>query len=523
MNGKPISGAALARRATGSLRLAGDGSGRQNAGQRDSGQGDAEFEPPRRRHKPLIRSAGVRFAVVYAIIFGLSAFALAFSIWYSTVGLLQRQVQIAIRNDATALSDHFTIGGLPSLIAAINDRITENVDGDAIYLLVDPQGNRIAGNLGVWPDGLDQTSDWYEAQVARRGAGSVALLRVWTLPGGFELLVGRDVTSRTQLRHLLRDGLLWAMAIMTALGLLGAVVIRSMFRRMIQDISNTTRAISRGDLSRRVNISGNGDEFDELADNINDMLDRIARLMDGVRQVSNSIAHDLRTPITRARARLEDAALHAHTPEDLRSAIERATIDLDAIIAVFQALLRIAEIEAGSRRSAFAELDLVPLLEEIDELYRDVAEERGLRLETHIAPGPLPLWGDRELMQQAITNLLDNALKFSAPGTTISFTSKAEDAMILIAVGDRGPGISIEDRERATERFFRAESARNTPGSGLGLALVAAVAQVHNGTLRLQDNHPGLRAVITCPAAGLPKTDPRIARVRAEARKDIRK
>jgi signal transduction histidine kinase len=217
-----------------------------------------------------------------------------------------------------------------------------------------------------------------------------------------------------------------------------------------------------------------------------------------VRQVSNSIAHDLRTPITRARARLEDAALHAHSPEDLRSAIERATGDLDAIIAVFQALLRIAEIEAGSRRSAFAAMNLVPLLTEMDELYHAVAEERGLRLETHIA-GPLPFWGDRELMQQAITNLLDNALKFSAPGTTISFTAKVEEMMISIAVGDRGPGICPADLERATERFFRAESARSTAGSGLGLALVAAVAQVHNGSLRLLDNHPGLRAVITCP------------------------
>jgi signal transduction histidine kinase len=461
---------------------------------------EADLDPqPRRRSKPFIRSAGIRFAVVYATIFGLSAFALAFSLWYSTVGLLQRQVEIAIRNDATALSDHYSVGGLPSLIEAINDRLTENVDGDAIYLLIDPLGNRSTGNLDQWPLGLDQTDAWYELPVTRRGTNSVALLRAYALSSGDQLLVGRDVRSRTELRQLLRDGLLWAMGIMVALGLLGAVVIRSMFRRMIRDISTTTRAISRGDLSRRVKITGNGDEFDELADNINDMLDRITRLMDGVRQVSNSIAHDLRTPITRARARLEDAGLHAHSPEDLKSAIERATGDLDAIMAVFQALLRIAEIEAGSRRSAFAEMDLVPLLTDIDELYHAVAEERGLTLVTSIS-GPLPFWGDRELMQQAISNLLDNALKFTAPGTIISFTAKIDDGMIEIAIGDRGPGISAEDRERATDRFFRAESARNTPGSGLGLALVAAVAQVHNGTLRLLDNQPGLRAVITCPA-----------------------
>jgi signal transduction histidine kinase len=452
---------------------------------------DAELDRQPHARKPFIRSAGVRFAVVYATIFGLSAFALAFSLWYATAGLLQRQVEIAIRNDASALADHFGVGGEPSLIAAINDRLAENVDGDAIYLLTDPIGNRIAGNLDQWPNGLNQVDAWYELPVTRKGMNSVAVLRAFALDNGDQLLVGRDVRSRAELRELLRDGLAWAMAIMVALGLLGAIVVRSMFRRMIQD--------SRGDLSRRVNVSGNGDEFDELADNINDMLDRITRLMDGVREVSNSIAHDLRTPITRARARLEDAALRADTKEDLKSAIERATVDLDAIIAVFQALLRIAEIEAGARRSAFAEIDLVPLLNDIDELYRVVAEERGLRLETRIT-GPLPLWGDRELIQQAITNLLDNALKFSEPGASISFTARTEGTMIEIAVADNGPGIAANDRDRATERFFRAESARNTAGSGLGLALVVAVAQVHNGTLHLLDNHPGLRAVITCPA-----------------------
>ena len=466
-----------------------------------SGQADAPVwpGPVRRRFKLFFRSAGFRFALVYATVFGLSAFTLALFLWYATIGLLRHQVEIAIRNDALALSDHFGTGGLPLLIGAIDSRLTEGADRDGIYLLADPLGNRIIGNLSNWPKGLNQAGFWYELPVVRRGIKSVALLRGYSLPGGFQLLVGRDVTARTELRHLLRDGLLWSMGIMVALGVLGALVIRSMFRRTIQDISNTTRAISRGDLSRRLASSGHGDEFDELADNINDMLDRIARLMDGVRQVSNSIAHDLRTPITRARARLEDAFLHAQTPGDLRVAIERAMVDLDAIIAVFQALLRIAEIEAGSRRAACAELDLAPLLKDIDELYHDVAEERGLRLETHIAE-PLPLWGDRELMQQAVTNLLDNALKFSPPGGTISFTAQAKDNMITIAVGDRGPGISAGDRERATERFFRAESARNTPGSGLGLTLVAAVAQVHNGALRLLDNHPGLRAVITCPA-----------------------
>jgi len=461
----------------------------------------SEKNPARRekkRAKPLIRSAGIRLALVYATVFGVSAFALAFSLWYSTVGLLQRQVEIAIRNDATALADHFTVGGLPSLAIAIQNRLSDNPDGDAIYLLMDSRGGRIIGNLDHWPAGLNQTEAWYELPVSRQGAGSIALLRAFALPDGDQLLVGRDVRARTQLRRVLQEGLLSAMGIMCVLGLVGAIVIRTLFRRMIQDIAATTRAISRGDLTRRVPKTGDGDEFDELAEIINDMLDRITRLMDGVREVSNSIAHDLRTPITRARTRLEDAALHAATPDELKSAIERATDDLDGVVAVFQALLRIAEIEAGARRAAFAQIDLAPLLDDIDDLYHAVAEERGLFLRTTIAR-PLQFMGDRELIQQAVTNLLENALKFSPPGSVIVFRAVLAGNIIEITVADHGPGISEDDRLRATERFFRAESARSTTGSGLGLALVSAVAQLHNGTLTLSDNHPGLRTLIALP------------------------
>jgi signal transduction histidine kinase len=454
--------------------------------------------PVKRRARPIIRSAGIRLALVYATVFGVSAFALAFSLWYSTVGLLQRQVEVSVRNDASALGDHFAVGGIPSLVMAIRDRLANNIDGDAIYLLIDPLGNRIVGNLDRWPAGLTEANAWYELPVTRQGVGSVALLRAYPIIGGDQLLVGRDVRARAELRRVLQDGLLWAMGIMAVLGLLGALVIRSLFRRMIRDISSTTRAISRGDLTKRVPKTGDGDEFDELAEIINDMLDRITKLMDGVREVSNSIAHDLRTPITRARTRLEDASLHASTPDDLKAAVERATDDLDGIVAVFQALLRIAEIEAGARRSAFSRFDLTPLLMDIDELYRVVAEERDMTLLTNIA-SMLPLFGDRQLIQQAVTNLLDNALKFSPVGGTISFTALAENSVIEISVSDHGPGIAEEDRQRATERFFRAESARSTAGSGLGLSLVAAVAQLHNGTLRLADNNPGLRAVISLP------------------------
>lgn len=450
----------------------------------------------------VIRSAGRRFALLYALMFGISSCILAVSLWYSTIGLVQRQVENAIHSDVVALTSLAAPpnGTLSDVATAIANRLTAPSDAGSIYLLIDGQGNRIAGNLDEWPDGLSQMDAWYQLPVSRAGTASVALLRAEALPDGARLIVGRDVRVRAQLWHVLRNGLIWTGLLMVALGLLGAFVIRSIFRRMVRDISITSRAIAKGDLSRRLPL-GVGEEFDELAVIINDMLDRISRLMDGVRQVSNAIAHDLRTPVTRARTRLEDASLHAQTPEEMRAAIDRATQDLDGIVGVFEALLRIAEIEAGSRRAAFAPVDLTQTLWDMDELYRAVAEEQGLHLRT-IITAPLPVLGDRELLQQAVANLLDNALKFSVPGMVIDLSARMEEHVVEIVVADHGPGIAAADRGRATERFFRAETARSTAGSGLGLALVSAVAQLHNGTLQLCDNHPGLRAVISLPAQG---------------------
>ena len=280
----------------------------------------------------------------------------------------------------------------------------------------------------------------------------------------------------------------------------GALVVRSLFRRTLANVSATATAIAAGDFAQRVQLSGRGDEFDQLAETINDMLDRIGRLMDGVRQVSNAIAHDLRTPITRARARLEDAALHARSPEDLRAAIERATVDLDGIVAVFQALLRIAEIEAGSRRSAFARLDVAPLLADVAELYGAVAEEKDAdawwwRRQTH-----LPGHGDRDMIQQAVANLVDNAVKFSPPGGTV----RLHAAAVPSGAGDQGgrPGARHSGggpgtRHRAVlPRRGGAQHARRRPGPGAG-AGGGAVARRHAAP---GGRAPGLLAVLALPA-----------------------
>lgn len=486
---------------------------------------DARHPDERRpigRSPDLLHSAGFRFAMVYAGLLAVSAAALAFYLWWATAGLLDRQTEAAIRADAQGLSERWAEGGLPALVVTIRERLEQDVDDDAIYLLVDPSLLPLAGNLRGWPDLVGRADQLYELPVARAGARTLAQVERYDLPGGYHLLIGRDVQARVKLRELLADALLWGLVVVAVMALAGAFVVRSLFRRTLANVSATATAISAGDFSRRVRVSGRGDEFDQLAETINDMLDRIGRLMEGVRAVSNAIAHDLRTPITRARTRLEDAALHAATPGELHAAIERATDDLDGIVAVFQALLRISEIEAGSRRSAFTELDLAAVLADVAELYGALAEENGLRLVLDvpaslpvppslpaaslpgaILPVPvLPVRGDPEMLRQAVTNLIDNAVKFSPPGGEVRLSAVVGPAWVEITVADQGPGIPPEDRARATERFFRGEAARSTPGSGLGLALVQAVAHLHGGTLRLEDSGPGLRATLSLPPGG---------------------
>ena len=449
----------------------------------------------RRLTPRLLRSAGFRFGVFYAALFSLSAAALAGFMWWSTAGLLQRQTSDALEQDGNALVETYFQAGLPGVTAAVKDRIAGNIDDDALYILADPNLTLLAGNVNAWPATWPLDQEWGRLQVQRDGLNVDIQVRAFELPGGYHAMVGRDVSVRQKLGHLMEEALLWSALIAVLLGSVGAFAVRGLFRSTIADVSATAVAIGGGDLTKRVRIYGQDDEFDLLAVTINDMLDRIGHLMEGVKQVSNAIAHDLRTPITRARTRLEDAATHAHGEVELRSAVDRAISDLDGIVGIFQALLRISEIEAGARRSHFADVDLSELLRELAELYEAVAEERGMALVTEIADD-LMLAGDRDMLQQALANLLDNALKFSPEGGRITIRAWSDDGEISVAVSDNGPGIPAEERAHATERFFRGETARSTPGSGLGLALVQAVAQLHGGDIRLDDAEPGLRATL---------------------------
>ncbi|WP_338033987.1 sensor histidine kinase [Lichenicola cladoniae] len=464
--------------------------------------------PRRSRRNDILRSASLRLALVYALLFILSAIIFMCFIWWATVGLLEREAEAAIEADARALSERFAEDGLLGLGNTIQERLAQNVDDDAIYLMVDSAGVRVAGNLRDWPHVVARTDIWYQLSISRAGLRGRAELRAFTLPGGFRLLVGRDVRARTILKRLLTDTLLWAVLMVGVLGVSGAFVVRSLFRRMVHNVARTTAAIAAGDLTQRVPLSGSGDEFDRVAETVNEMLDRIARLMDGVKQVSNSIAHDLRTPITRARARLEDAALHATGDEEMRAAIERAVADLDGVTAVFEALLRIAEIEAGARRSAFAPLELSALLDDLADLYGALAEEQELTLERLPSPS-ITLQGDRRLIQQAVANLLDNAIKFSRPGGVVQLAAIPDAGLVRITVRDQGIGMQAPDLARASERFYRAETSRNMPGSGLGLSLVVAVAHLHGGRFELgppagrDGTTTGLEATLILPLTGM--------------------
>ena len=455
----------------------------------------------KRRLRWPVRSAGLNFALAYGLVFVISAGAFLSFIWWNTTGQLDRQVELAVQVDAADLSHRWAQGGPPALSLAIQDRLDQNVDDDELYLLVGPDGRKFAGNLPGWPVVISQMDQFYELAIKRDGFRTNAKMHAYALTQGFRMIVGRDVRGRQLVRHVLTDTLIWAWVMVSLLAAGGALAIRRIFRQVVRSIARTTAAVAQGDLSQRIPLTGN--ETDLVAQTVNTMLERINRLMDGVKQVSNAIAHDLRTPIARARARLEDANRTATSAEELHAAIDRAVMDLDRVTSIFEALLRIAQLEAGARRAAFTVLDIRPLLEGLSELYEASVEDAGLRLDFR-AGAVQPVNGDPHLLQQAVANLLDNAIKFAPPGTTITLSVDMQGERLAITVADQGPGMSEDDLGRASERFFRAETARNTPGAGLGLSLVQAVMSLHGGALELkagevQTGQPGLSATLLLP------------------------
>ncbi len=361
------------------------------------------------------------------------------------------------------------------------------------YLVQAPDGSRLAGELPP----VGKRLGWMRL-VAReppeeRQEQEPETLRALAvaLPGGIVVAVGDDLRRGAEAQEAVLGAFAWAIGATVLLGAIGGAWLSHHFLRRVDAISRTAEAIIGGDLARRVPVRGTGDDLDRLAETLNRMLDRIAELMESVRQVSTDIAHDLRTPLSRLGQRLEDARAHASSPAEYERALEGAKADVTALLGTFAALLRIAEVEAGAQRAAFRRVDLSALAETVAQAFAPVAEDERHALVAEVAPG-IAVQGDRELLTQALVNLVENALRHTPEGTAIRLSLSGENGRAVLAVADNGPGVAEPEREHILRRFYRLEQSRTTPGSGLGLSLVAAVAALHGADLRLADARPGL-------------------------------
>ncbi|MGD9609138.1 MAG: sensor histidine kinase [Desulfovibrionaceae bacterium] len=449
----------------------------------------------------LLRSSTLRLSMIHMVAFGLSVLVLLWFIYSSTAGFMERQTDETINAEIQGLSEQYSQLGLTGLIRVIKTRVARDKAGQSVYLLTDWKFNPLAGNLSEWPKFRDTGSGWSDATLedTENFEPRRVRMRYFLLPGNFHLVVGRDVSERVKVERLIIDALIWGLAFTVVLGGVGGVLTSRWMLKRIDVINRASREIMNGDLTQRIPQRGTSDEFDRLAENLNAMLDQIVRLMDGVKQVSNNIAHDLRGPLNRIRSGLEMSLLRAHTPEDYRAALEHTIGAIDNLLQTFNAILTIAQAESGARRQDFQDLDVSALAEDVAELYEPLAEEKGLTLAVVPAPG-LTVPGNRHLLSQALANLLDNAVKYTPPGGTVTLSLAATPTGAEVAVADTGPGVPADRRDWVLERFTRLETSRNTPGSGLGLSLVAAVAGLHQASLRLEDNAPGLRVVLTFPS-----------------------
>ncbi len=443
----------------------------------------------------VLSTQSFRIVALYLAIFALSATALLSFVYWNTALVLDRETDETIRAEVTGLVEQYQRLGLPALTDAIINRSVRGEQG--IYVLAGADRRPIAGNLDSWPQLTLTADDFAEFEFERRVGGVPELHRargrVYTLTGGFLLLVARDVEDRREMENLLATALPWSMALVIILGLVGGVLVSRNVLARLDAINRTSRQIVAGDLSKRVPVTKKGDEFDDLSNHLNRMLDRIERLMRGMREVSDNVAHDLRSPLNRLRSRLELAARHV-TDADVRQDIDAAVEETDRLIATFNALLLIAEAEAGSVRESMEDFDLREAIEGVSELYEPLAEEKGVRLVVRKDRRPAIVAGNRNLISQALANLVDNAIKYSPPGSQIVVAQEHGDMGASLVVADNGPGIPDEELPRVTERFVRLESSRHSPGTGLGLSLVSAVARLHDAELILSDNSPGLRA-----------------------------
>ncbi|HTZ37247.1 MAG TPA: HAMP domain-containing sensor histidine kinase [Stellaceae bacterium] len=454
----------------------------------------------------LVRTHAFRLASLYFAVFAVSVLGVLLFVYWSSADFVERQTQATLDAEIAGLAEQYAQGGLSGLVQIVAARSAGDRGDGMLYLVTDSAGHPLAGNITGWPEGTPVAPGAVAFTVSVKANGRTqtrpAQGALIVIQGGYRLLVARDISDAALFRERIKMTLLWSGLVALAVGLVGGAVMSRNLLRRVEQVNRTAERVMGGNLADRVPLAGSSDEFDQLAANLNNMLDQIERLMAGMREVSDNIAHDLRTPLARLRARLElsliaadGASAGAAQTEAVRAAIDEA----DRLLATFNALLSIAEAESGARRNEAEPLDLAQTARAAAELYEPLAEEQGCALTVDVEPGVM-IRGDRHLLSQAVANLLDNALKYG--GGAVRLTAHQEDGRAALEVCDSGPGIPEAERDAVFDRFVRLERSRSTPGNGLGLSLVRAVAQLHNGTVALADNAPGLKVRLEFAALG---------------------
>lgn len=457
---------------------------------------------------PLSRALSTtafRAAAVAVVAYLVCAGVIVGVLLWQTNRILTDQVLETLQGEGDLLSAEAREGDRAGLVRAVTAR--SQSAGPGLYYLADERGAKLAGNLSRVPPELETGTGGgvfrYAVDSKDPDDAHLAVAIPVDLGGGLRLFVGRDIDEQRRFAGRMGTLYLLGLGFLSITGLLAGLVISRLVLKRIETINVATRSIMEGDLSRRIAVTGAGDEFDVLADNLNAMLVRIEALMSGLREVSDNIAHDLKTPLTRLRNSAEAALRDPRGSQACREGLEHTIEKADELIKTFNALLLVARLEAGVLEENAERFDVGQLVRDVAELYEPVAEERGLALNLDVADHA-ELTGNRQLVGQAVANLVDNAIKYSAkaakdaePSIAIALADRGD--AIEIAVGDHGPGIAAEDRERVLKRFVRLEKSRTEPGTGLGLSLVQAVAGMHGGKIGLEDNAPGLRVVLTLP------------------------
>ena len=465
---------------------------------------------PSPRSFRLFRTTAFKLSAIFLAVFAIFAVFLIGTIAGNMNAILETQTGAAVDAELRAIALQYETGGTPWLARVVDLRSRQ--PGASLYFVTDRDGDKIAGNIEAVPEAiLDQTGEVaqvvpYMSRDEKGSRAHTALVRVAKLPDGVRVLVGRDVSERQELVRVVQRSLILTVGLMLVLGLAAWLFVSRRVLKRIDSIAETSNRFVAGDLSGRLEVTGTGDEFDRLAESLNTMLTRIERLMLGLKQVSDNIAHDLKTPLTRMRNRVERALLQGRSEPELRDALHATIDEADQLIRTFNALLLIARAEAGVPATEFADFDAQDVARDVLELYEPVAEEAHVGLRLH-GSGPVTVHAHRELVSQALANLVDNAIKYAGEGNAkpeVEIAVSQNRGLVTFRVADNGGGISETDRSRVTERFVRLEESRSKPGAGLGLSLVSAVAQLHGGTFVLADNKPGLAAILTVPgmAAG---------------------